>query len=154
MSNSIVQVQKVTVKQDKNGKNYKNVLFSTFNMEERNMGGRKIMIKTHSKTSSFNAYEESYLDSKPEYGWDAKEGDYLFVAQVTRDVEPYHIPDQQTGELREINSYTARIPGVENPTEAQIRAAFKSAGMTLLTEDVVVEQSEQVEAEGNDNLPY
>lgn len=129
----VVKVIGVDVREDSQGRAYKNVKFATLDREVRSVGGVQVTVKTKSKISSFNAWEESYLDQNPEYGWDAKVGDHLIVSMVTAQVEtPYQIGD------REVSSYTAILPGVENATTAQVAAAFNNAGHNMVDSEGVV----------------
>lgn len=140
MNTKIVKVVAVEVREDSRGNKYKNVKFSTLDREVRDVAGIRVTVKTKAKTSSFNAWEESYLDKNPEYGWDAKVGDHLLVSMVTAEVEnPYQIGD------REVNTYTAILPGVENPTTSQIVTAFNNAGHNMVDSDGVIHREESTE---------
>lgn len=131
------------VRADKRGNSYKNVKFQTPNkISVTNEFGEKEIILVPAKISSFNAYEESYLNQKPQYGWDAEVGMTIIGSLVTKEVKPYEIDG------REVTSSTVFIPGVEEDklTPSIIAQAFKSKNLTLVDTSVTVDARASLEA--------
>ena len=130
-------------RQDKNGRNYKLVTFQSPQHKEvvDITTGEIALVRMPARTSSITRYEESYLDDKMQYMYDAVVGEQVPGAIVTRPVAEYEIDG------RPVYSYSTVVLGMTNEPgfEAQVRAAFKSAGHDL-DEDTVDAPEERVTA--------
>lgn len=131
------------MRQDKNGRNYKLVTFQGPQHVEivDETTGEILLVRVPARTSSMTRYEESYLDDKAHYMFDAVVGEKVPGAIVTREVPAYEIDGRAT------TSYSTIVLGMTNEPsfEAKVRAAFKSAGHIL-------EGAEEVEAQA-ESLP-
>ena len=125
-------------RQDKNGRNYKLVTFQSPQHKEvvDVTTGEVMLVRMPARTSSITRYEESYLDDKMHYMFDAVEGEKVPGAIVTRAVEEYEIDG------RPVSAYTTVVLGMTNDPsfETKVRAAFKSAGHELNAEGVATLQ--------------
>lgn len=107
MKSTVIKTAESTVKQDKNGRNYKTVQFSNPNFVQ--VGSRKIYQKT--RPVSINLYEKSYLPGNPmDFGYDIPVGSEFFGNVETRMVQPYTFTDSQ-GNTREAKTYTCVVLG-------------------------------------------
>jgi dihydroorotate dehydrogenase len=79
------------------------------------------------RTSSITRYQESYLDDKMQYMYDAAVDEKIPGAIVTRKVNEYEIDGNP------VSRYTTVVLGMTNDEgfEAEIARAFKSAGHDL-----------------------
>lgn len=105
------------VKTDKNGREFKTLRLSAPAYKVQSVPGiGEVRVKTKAKQVSVNAWKESYLDSKPSFGWDAKINDWLSVGIfVATNLEPYEITDTSSGEIREVTSRTFAVEEGTNP---------------------------------------
>ena len=130
-------------RQDKNGRNYKVITFQSPQHKEvvDVTTGEITLVRVPARTSSITRYEESYLDDKMQYMFDAQVGEKVPGAIVTRSVNTYEIDG------RPVSSYSTVVLGMTNDPgfEAQVRAAFKSAGHDL-DEELVDAPEERVTA--------
>lgn len=121
-------------RQDKNGRNYKVVTFQGPQHKEilDITTGELMTVRVPARTSSITRYEESYLDDKMQYMYDAEVGEKVPGAIVTREVPEYEING------RPVYSYSTVVLGMtsEPGFETQVLAAFKSAGHDLTTSDI------------------
>lgn len=159
----VVEITKKEVREDKNGNEYVNVQVRA---QEWTRFVHPITNKMTTalgkvKESSFNAYKESYLDGKPQLGWDNPVGSFLMGAFVTRDVEPYTIPvldresGEPTGEERTVSTATLLIIGdttEEANFEREVQRVFSANDFTLVEEEVAVPTPEGVVA--GDDQPF
>jgi hypothetical protein len=118
-------VSKSASRADKNGKDFITVRFSTPNTIIEN--GVTLHIKP--KEASLNLWEESYLDGKPDFGYNLNVGQYVQGEIVTRIVEPYEIPDTRTGEMRTVSTRSLVVLGDSQSEnwEQIVDAAFERA---------------------------
>lgn len=148
----VFKVEESAVKQDKNGKTYKQVTFRSHSKEviiDPVLG--EISVEGQNKETKVNRYLESYLNGKPEVGANEpifnpanpKNGGAFLGDIITREVPAYEIPVMdslglaQTG-TRTVNTYTTVVFGdTRKPAEfeAAVRAAFRNAGHALTEED-------------------
>lgn len=141
MSKSIISVSGISkVKEDKNKKSYKTVEFSTpstvshIDMET----GELIKLRVQPKRTAINLYEESYLDSNPQFGWDFQLGERTFGDVVTRKVTPYQIPTLDKDGIptgsRTVDTSTTVVFGDSEAAnwESLVKNAFKSRGHEIL----------------------
>lgn len=130
-------------RQDKNGRNYKVITFQSPQHKEvvDVTTGEITLVRVPARMSSITRYEESYLDDKMQYMYDAQVGEKVPGAIVTRSVNTYEIDG------RPVSSYSTVVLGMTNDPgfEAQVRAAFKSAGHDL-DEELVDTPEERVTA--------
>ena len=130
-------------RQDKNGRNYKVITFQSPQHKEvvDVTTGEITLVRVPARMSSITRYEESYLDDKMQYMFDAQVGEKVPGAIVTRSVNTYEIDG------RPVSSYSTVVLGMTNDPgfEAQVRAAFKSAGHDL-DEELVDTPEERVTA--------
>lgn len=121
---TVVEVSEV--RQDKNGRNYKLVTFQSPQHKEvvDQTTGEIMLVRMPARTSSITRYEESYLDDKMQYLYDAEVGEKVPGAVVTRSVKEYEIDG------RPVSTYSTIVLGMtDDPAfESAINAAFKSAG--------------------------
>ena len=158
MSNYLVKVSESEIKQDKNQRNYKTVMFSEVVMMKTPFG-EVLKPASQTRTRAHNAYEKSYLNDKEQPGYSdsifdprnpSKGG--LFQGEiVSAMVEPYDIIDTRTGEVKVVDKYTAIVFGdSDSPSfKSDIRAAFKSQGHNISEEAapmVILAKEEEVEA--------
>lgn len=105
----------------------------------------------------FIAWEESGLTGKPEFGYNLKEGDFIFGAFIERDTEEYSFEAKnlKTGKMETVTANSAKLlvrpsKGCTSITEADVRRAFKRADKILLAdgaqEEAVAQPNEGVEA--------
>lgn len=140
MSNYLIKTAESTVKQDKNGKNYKTVSLTEVVMMKTPFGD--VMKPTsQTRTRNINAYEESYLNGKEQPGYSdplfdpkhpAKGG--LFMGSIeTRMVEEYDI-EAADGAVRAVDKYTTVVFGdSDSPSfESDVKSAFKSQGHEIV----------------------
>ena len=130
-------------RQDKNGRNYKVITFQSPQHKEvvDVTTGEITLVRVPARMSSITRYEESYLDDKMQYMFDAQVGEKVPGAIVTRSVNTYEIDG------RPVSSYSTVVLGMTNDPgfEAQVRAAFKSAGHDL-DEELIDTPEERVTA--------
>ena len=93
-SSELLTVVKVSEeRQDKNGRNYKLITFQSPQHKEvvDVTTGEITLVRMPARTSSITRYEESYLDDKMQYMYDAAVGGKIPGAIVTRKVNEYEI---------------------------------------------------------------
>lgn len=169
------------VKEDVNGMPYKTVQFSTSDKKVVNTAQGRIIVQIPTKLSSRNFQGHSYLElsriakeaghitkdgkadyskltpqeiaeAKEEFGYNLKVGQVVAGALVSREVEPYEIPDSNTGEIREVSSYSRVILGDsdQHSFQAEIVREFRRQGHELIqVADLELEKApeeEEVEA--------
>jgi hypothetical protein len=142
-SSELLTVVKVSEeRQDKNGRNYKVITFQSPQHKEvvDQTTGEITLVRVPARRSSITRYEESYLDDQMHYMYDAEVGEKVPGAIVSRPVAEYEIDG------RPVSSYSTVVLGMTNEPgfEAQVRAAFKSAGHDL--EEEVSAPAERVSA--------
>ena len=122
------------VKEDKNDVNYK-----TFRAKENNhimmfdpAAGKEVsVLNPAARETGVNQWEKSYdssLKGQSDPFYDAKIGDRLAGAIVTRSCPEYGIVDEESGEERTVDSYTTVVFGDtsdEQAFEIAILKAFK-----------------------------
>lgn len=120
-------VSKSALKADKNGQNFVTVRFSTPNTIIEN--GVTVQVKP--KEASLNLWEESYLDGKPDFGFNLSVGQHVQGEIVTRSVAPYEIPDTRTGEMRTVSTRSLVVLGDSNSENwtSIVDAAFERAAL-------------------------
>ncbi len=159
MRTSVLTVVAITDATDKNGKSYRNIVVETPSVAMVNAGdGHERAVKVKPRRSSFNAWEESYLESNKglsDFGFDFVVGDVLAGAIVTRKVLT-----AVRNEDREIvsynRSYTIENEGRPATTtdeysavvlantadeqgfETEVRKAFRRADHPLLDDSSIV----------------
>lgn len=131
-------------KTDKNGRNYRVLRLEGFGKQMRNIGGVEVAVRVKTKQVSMTQYEQSYLNDQQEAFYDARPGEILAVQihQATN-LKPYEISDPQTGEVRDVTSYT--FPVIEGETPLTV---LKNAGHefdTTTGEDIVNRKLAEVE---------
>jgi hypothetical protein len=125
----VIKVVSVSqVSNDKNGRPFKSIGFASIGLIYKDLGdGKLIPVRTKSRTTTVNISGESYLDGKPEFGYDLEVGDFVEGDIVTKAVKPYMIP-QGEGLSREVSTYTTAVFG--DPTadnwENLIKVTFKN----------------------------
>jgi len=132
-----LKVINTEIKTDKNGREYNLVSVETpSKVATLSATGEKIAVKVKNRASAFTAYKESYLNDKPEFGWDLVKGDHIAGNLETRQVLPYDI-EGTDGTIREANSYTAIVLGdTDSPSFAiEVAKAFKAADKTIVVEE-------------------
>jgi hypothetical protein len=121
---TVVEVSEA--RQDKNGRNYKLVTFQTPQHKEvvDETTGEIMLVRMPARTSSITRYEESYLDDKMQYLYDAEVGEKVPGAIVTRSVKEYEIDG------RPVSMYSTVVLGITNEPsfDSAVKSAFKSAG--------------------------
>lgn len=125
------------VKKDSNQRIYKQLFLKGNDMKYVNVGGKTVPIRTEARESSIIVRESRYLDDKPDFGWDFKIGERVAGAIVTREVMPYEITDQKTGEVRTVTTYTRPVLGdTTNKAafEVAVRREFNAQGHPLMEE--------------------
>lgn len=132
-SSELLTVVKVSEeRQDKNGRNYKVITFQSPQHKEvvDQTTGEITLVRVPARRSSITRYEESYLDDQMQYMYDAEVGEKVPGAIVTRSVNEYEIDG------RPVSTYSTVVLGMTNEPsfDAQINAAFKSAGHDLSKE--------------------
>lgn len=146
----LIIVGKDNPKNDKNGRTYRTVTVEQLGaleiIEDDVLG--EITVEGKTLTTRFNAYEESYLDQKPEIGWNQpvfdkanpKGGGALLGAIIQKKVQPYEIPlkDElgvETGEFRTVDTYKTVVfadSRNEELFQLEIEKAFRAAGHELV----------------------
>jgi hypothetical protein len=137
---NLLKVVATEVRQDKNGRNYKYVQFETPNKKAIiDELGNRVIVKTPSRLMGATFYEKSYLNDKPEFGWDLEKGESLEGDIATRNVASYEIVDSSSGEVREATSYSAIVLGDSNAKDFEIKVekAFTSAGHDIIADKEV-----------------
>lgn len=119
-------------KQDKNGTTFRTLRVQGLSLVEEVHGGIVMQVKTRGKEVSINQYETSYLDGKPDPFFDAKVGEHVAVEIWRADgLTPYEITNNETGEVREVNSYTFGLVRGSGSPEAYLKNQGHSfAGMS------------------------
>jgi hypothetical protein len=133
--------------QDKNTRNYRQVFFKTEDQKAiKTATGKTIIVKTASKESSINAYEQSYLNDKPDFAWGLKPGDNVLGDIVTRTVVPYDI-EGQDGNIREVSTYTRVVFGdTTSPSfEGEVQRVFNSQGRILVNQPTTMVEADTEE---------
>ena len=153
MSISVVKkTAESAVKFDKNGRAYKTCTFSKMAVREVMIPGEgKVIIEDKPVETSVNLYEQSYLDNKPQYGYNTAIGSYLSGDIVTRKVAPYVINslNRTSGEITErtVNTYTTVVfcpIGTDAAAfESIVATTFKSRGHEVATESMTAPVANQ-----------
>ena len=93
---------------DKNGKSYKQFKVQGLNKTREVHGGIEMDIITPGRRVSINQHEDSYLTpGNPDPFYKANVGDFIAVGIYSATgLEPYEITNDETGEVREVTSYT------------------------------------------------
>lgn len=89
MKTLVLTVVAIVASIDKNKKKYNNVVVETPSVAMVSTDLGQIAVKVKPRRSSFNTWEESYLESndgRPDFGYDLSVGDVLAGAIVTRKV--------------------------------------------------------------------
>lgn len=140
---------------DKNGNSYRNIQVATPGVVRLFTDEGEMSVKVKSRTSSFNAWEVSYLlnlKGGSDFGWDVKKGDILAGTIVTRKVktavrdssnvithyEDTYIIENEGRQPTVTNEYSAVVLGDtadEAGFEAAIRQTFRRADHPLV-EDI------------------
>jgi hypothetical protein len=140
MSNLLIKTSESSVKQDKNGRNYKSVIFTEVVMMNTPFGVIQKPVN-QSISTSINCYESRYLDDKMDIGY----SDPIFNAKTpqnggvfqgsieTRQVAEYDITDKE-GNTRAVSSYKTIVFGDTTSPNYQslVAQAFKSRGPEVL----------------------
>jgi hypothetical protein len=119
------------IKADKNGREYRQVFFKGNDVRYIQLpNGKFITAKQEVKETSINAYSKTYLDDKPSFAWGLNVNDVVLGSVVTREVMPYDITDQRTGEVRTVNTYSRIVFGdTTSPAyNAAVKREFSSQG--------------------------
>ena len=151
----IVKVSESSVKQDKNGRNYKTITFRELSSSETIMDDILGPIQvTGSKTveTKINVYEQNYLNQTADWGYNnplyvegkpIPQGCATFGGIVQRSVKPYDIEvldviGLPTGEVRKVDSYKTAVLAdsrKEEEFELATRVAFRNSGHPLTEAD-------------------
>ena len=131
-------------KQDKNGTTFRTIRVQGLSLVEEVHGGIVMQVKTRGKEVSINQYETSYLDGKPDPFFDAQVGDHVAV-EIWRaeNLESYEITNPESGEIREVNSYTFGLVRGSGSPEAYLKnqghrfAGMNSEAVSEKTEETV-----------------
>tara|TARA_R110002051_G_C8623761_1_gene483769 strand:- start:215 stop:739 length:525 start_codon:yes stop_codon:yes gene_type:complete len=120
---NFVQIDSISdVKQDKNGRNY--VQISLSSGAKRTVldkdSGKTYQVESPGKSTTVNSWEKTYLDESKHWMYDLKVGSLLDGTIYTAQVEPYIIEDEESGDNREVSTYTGFVLGFETD------AAFES----------------------------
>jgi hypothetical protein len=123
---TVTKVQESVVKQDKNGRNYKTVSFSTPETVLIPGVGR---VHQKPRITSLNLYEKSYLNESMDFGYSLPIGSHFLGNIETRMVEEYSIP-KPDGSTQTVNTSSCVVLGdTDSPAwEAIVRTAFKARG--------------------------
>lgn len=154
---SFLRVISVTEAQDKNKKSYNNIVVATPGVITIMTDEGEKSVKVKSRQSSFNAWQESYLESmnsQPDFGYDVKEGDLLAGTIVTRKVktairnsekeitgyaDTYVIENEGRADTI-TNEYSTVVLGDTSDEEgfdAEIRKTFRRADHPLVDDPAV-----------------
>lgn len=110
--NVLTVVSVSNVKKDKNKRSFKTIKVRTSDKKSFiNDDGVKVTAKIQPKIGTINSWEESYLDGNQEFTYEFAEGEVILGDVVTLQVEPYEIPNQQTGEIRTVNRFSCVVLG-------------------------------------------
>jgi len=134
-------------KTDKNGMPYVTVSVSQPSRKRitDEATGESYIVKTKARSTAFNAWKHSYLevagiakdlgkeiealkpneyaDAKPDFAYTLEEGDRVEGDIITREVEPYSIVNEETGEEREVDTYSCAVLG--NTSDASFKNLIK-----------------------------
>jgi hypothetical protein len=135
---------------DKNGNHFVTLRLQGLTVTEKVIAGKKYTVKGRGKQISMNQWEESYLpslDTDPFFN--SQVGDMLDIEIFRADVKPYNITDGETGEIREVESYTFPVIAGDNP-----KTILENADRELAEEDVstAVSQEEAAAVEQDFNI--
>lgn len=116
-------------RQDKNDRTYRLLRLQGLSESEEVHAGIRIKVRTPGRKVSITQYEESYLNGEKEDFFDAQEGEHIAVGifQATN-LEPYEIEDTETGEVREVTSYTFPVIRGQNPVTVLKNAGHQFEG--------------------------
>lgn len=154
----LVKIGESSVKQDKNGKNYKTVTFREISATETIIDPVLGPIQvTGSKTleTKINVYESNYLNQTADWGYnnpvfeDGKpipQGCATFGGIVQLSVKPYDIEvldvmGLPTGDVRKVDSFKTAVLGdsrKEEEFELATRVAFRNSGHPLTEADEIL----------------
>jgi len=140
MLSPIVEVVNVSeIRQDKNGRNYKLLRLQGVTETEEVIGGKTYTVKQRGKRVSITQYKESYLNDEQDPFFDANVGDMLGIEIHTAQTKPYEIVDDETGEVREVTSYTFPVIRGDNPV-----TTLENAGRELAEDTPEVSSSSPI----------
>ncbi len=137
---TLVKIAETSVKQDKNGRNYKTCTFST--PQTKKVDGVTIYLKPIQ--SAINLFEKSYLDQQEEFGYSVPIGYGVEGAIEVRNVEGYNLPDTSkgavAGAMREVNTFKTIVLGdATSPAwESKVINTMASKGHKVVNSTPVV----------------
>lgn len=136
------------VREDKNGRSYKLLRLQGITETEEKVGGKVYTVQQRGKRVSITQYEESYLNNEQDPFFDAEVGDMLGIEIFTAQTKPYEIVDDETGEVREVTSYTYPVIRGDNPVTTLENADRELAENTPeVSSSAPVEQEQEQEEE-------
>lgn len=161
MRTSVLTVVAITEDKDKNGNVYRNIVVETPSTAMVSTALGEMAVKVRPRRSSFNAWEESYLESNKglsDFGYDFQVGDVLAGSIVTRKVltairddarkivrfEKTYTIENEGREDTVTDEYSAVVLGNsadEQGFEAEIRKAFRRADHPLLDDAIVTKSA-------------
>jgi len=119
-------------RKDKNDRTYRLLRVQGLAKAEEIHGGIVMTVNTPGRKVSITQYEESYLNGEKEPFFDSKPGDHIAVEIFqANNLEPYEIPDTETGEVREVTSYTFPVIRGQNPV-----TVLKNAGRRFADDEM------------------
>lgn len=143
---NLVQIDSISdVKQDKNGRNFKQLSISSG--AKRTVldkdSGKTYPVFSPGKSTTVNSWEKTYLDDTKHWLYDLKVGSYLDGTIYTAVVEPYIIEDED-GETREVATYTGFVLGFETDAgfESRVRRMILDNGRLPIESDAAASNFE------------
>lgn len=92
---------------DKNGREFRILKLQGLNTTMRVIGGIQYPVKTLGRVVSLPQWKENYLNNSQDPFFDAEVGEHIDVSIVSANgLEPYSITNNETGEVREVTSFT------------------------------------------------
>jgi len=134
---NLLKVVATEVREDKNGRKYKYVSFQTPTRKlVKNELGESVVVASPSRTMGATFYEQSYLNDKPEFGWDLAKDDSIEGDIVTRNVAAYDI--ESADGVREASTYSSIVLGDSHAKDFEIKVerAFASNGHDITADEV------------------
>lgn len=130
---------------DKNGREFRIIKLQGLTSTIQNIGGIDYPVRGLGRTVSLTQWKENYLNNTQDPFYDAKVGEHLAVSIMTAEnLNPYEITDQESGEVREVTSYTFPVIQGQNPLTLLKNRGYSFAdGQTVSIETT---EDEQVEA--------
>lgn len=125
------------IREDKNGREYRLLRLQGLTLTKEVHGGIEVTVKAPGRKVSMTQYKESYLDNNPDAFWDSKVGDHVAVEiYAAQNLESYEIVNQDTGESRDVTSYTFPVIRGQNPLNVLKNAghSFEGQGEIVLEE--------------------